>query len=335
MTNIVDIAREAGVSTATVSRVLNNPELVSEERRKQVEAAVEKLNYSPNSLARELVTKNTNVIGMFIPEITNTFAPSVIESFEKELNRYHYNIFLCITNANPETERNYIKVMTKKRVDGLAFLGYRALNSENNDLLIKTAKKTPVVMMDYPPSDEMYCVQTDEEQGAFLATEYLIKLGHQKIAFLNGNPQHTSYYYKMQGYERALHAYGIEMTTKYCLTIEPNMVGGDNRAREVLQMNDRPTAIFASGDQIAIGVYKAAYTLGLSIPKDLSVIGFSGSPISNSLYPPLTTVAQYAQEMGSGAAKMMMDLINKNPIAERRIVFEPKILERKSCRALK
>ncbi|WP_066685734.1 LacI family DNA-binding transcriptional regulator [Christensenella intestinihominis] len=328
---INDIAREAGVSTATVSRVLNNPEKVSERRKAEVERAIKKLHYAPNALARGLVTKNTNVFGFLIPDITNTFAPSIVDSFSKELEKYSYNIMVCLTDADPDKERSYINMMLRKRVEGIVLMGARQIGASSNDMIRGASRQIPIITLDYPIEGEsLYTIHADEARGAYLAAEYLIRKGHTRIAFLNGDEAYTTYYYKKKGFEQAMRDYGIPVQNKYRITVEPHFSGGYDGALQLLQLNEKPTAIFAAGDQIAVGVYRAVHASKLKIPDDISVIGFSGSPISLGVYPALTTVAQYAQEMGEAAAHTLLHIVKGEP-AERVVVFEPKILERESC----
>ncbi|MDO4269458.1 MAG: LacI family DNA-binding transcriptional regulator [Eubacteriales bacterium] len=330
MTTITDIAKAAKVSTATVSRVLNFPETVSPARRERVMRVIEELHYTPNALARELVTKSTKIIGLLLPDITNTFSPTVINSFLQEMNKHGYNTLVCITNADTEKECEYIKMMSKKRVEGFVFLGSRLHNSPNDSYIDQISVKTPVIMLDYLNKPHVSHVMVDEEKGAYLATSYLLELGHRCIAFLNGPLSSSSYYHKHKGFLRAMREAGLEVSDKYQLTVAPNHLGGYEATSELLQYHERPTAIFAAGDQIAVGAYRAAHENGIEIPRDLSVIGFSGSPISMSVYPPLSTVAQYAQEIGEQAAYLMLELL-EGKVKQKDIILEPKILQRLSC----
>lgn len=331
MTTINDIAKAAKVSTATVSRVLNAPETVSEARRERVLRAIEELHYTPNALARELVTKSTKVIGLLLPDITNTFTPTVINGFLVEMNRRGYNTLVCVTNADPDKEREYIEMMNTKRVEGFVFLGPRPMDTPSNDYIERIARKIPIIMLDYLDRPDVSHVMVDEEKGAYLATKYLIELGHKRIALLNGDPAFTTNYYKHKGFQRAMDEAGLECAPHCQFTVAPNYAGGYQAACELLQYRERPTAIFATGDQIAIGVYRAAQENGVSIPRELSVIGFSGSPASMSVYPPMSTVAQYAQEIGEQAARLMLDLLDGRQNAPRDLIFEPKVLQRRSC----
>jgi DNA-binding LacI/PurR family transcriptional regulator len=192
----------------------------------------------------------------------------------------------------------------------------------------------PVLMInDYMIGSNVYSVMTDETEGAFQAVKYLIKLGHKKIAFINGDVDYTTYLYKLRGYERALEANGIEFDEKYHIKQTPYEEGGYLGTKKILQMKeDRPTAIFTASDQIAVGVYKAIYEAGLKIPLDFSVVGFSGIPLSKELFPELTTVDQFAYNTGSKAGRTLMKLIAGETLEQKRILLEPKLIIRNSCK---
>ncbi|MHB1316000.1 MAG: LacI family DNA-binding transcriptional regulator [Christensenellales bacterium] len=331
-----DIANEAGVSTATVSRVLNTPEIVSPETRIIVESLINKYNYSSNSLARELATNNTNLIGVFISRLTNTYIPAVIDSFAMELEKYNYNIFTCITGTDIEKEKHYINIMSKRRVEAIVLIGSRIINSPNNELFIKINKRIPVVKMGYAALDPLYNVGIDECLGLYKATEYLIKLGHKRIAFLNGDERLDSYYNRKVGFVKAMNDYGVEIQEKYYITsviTHLNGAGGYHGAMQLMNLHEKPTGIVTAGDQIALGVYSAIQSSGYKIPDDISVIGFSGSPLSEAIYPSLTTINQYAMETGIETARLLVKVL-KNEAAERNIKFEPTLIERKSCKLI-
>lgn len=204
MATITDIAKVANVSTATVSRVLNSPESVSAERRERVLHAIEALNYTPNANARDLVTKSTHVIGILLPDVSNTYSPAVINTFLQKTSEFGYNSLIAITNADDQKEHDYLQMMLTRRVEGLFLLGSRKRQSANNELLNQIALRTPVVMSDYLDLKNVSHVMTDEEHGAYLATQYLINLGHTRIGFVHGPLSMTTNYYKRQGYLRAM-----------------------------------------------------------------------------------------------------------------------------------
>jgi DNA-binding LacI/PurR family transcriptional regulator len=332
--NIKDIAKAANVSTATVSRVLNNQDVVAEKSRKRVQEAVERLNYSPNALARSLITRKTNIIGVLLPDIANIYSPLIVASLAGELERNGYNIFLCITDADASKERHFIEMLHKKRAEGMIFLGPRRMDPDGDQKIIRTAGQMPVVMVDYAPSDEICCVRTDEEAGAYAAAEYLIRTGHKRIAFLNGPAEFTTYHHKLAGFQKAMKDYRLEENLKHHITVQPYFSGGFDGANAILDMPDRPTAIFSAGDQIAIGAYRAFYSRGMRIPDDISIVGFSGTQVSENIFPPLTTINQYPYENGIKAAEMMAGLLRGEKPGLLQIVLQTDLIARGSCRAV-
>ncbi|MHB1313855.1 MAG: LacI family DNA-binding transcriptional regulator [Christensenellales bacterium] len=334
MITIRDIAKEANVSTATVSRVINNQDSVKDSKRKQVQEVIDRLNYSPNALARGLVTNSTNTIAIMIPEIINTYNMTLTNSFVKELEKNKYNVVFLITHADTEKEKEYIELMRNKRVDGLVFLESRILNSPNNELLLNMSKQLPVLLLDYIDFEEFNYIVTDFYTGAYKATEYLIKLGHRNIAFLNGDDRYTAFNYKRKGFEAAMRDYDLEIKSQYYKTVDMNVIGGYTATMAVLHLNERPTAIFATGDQIVVGIYSAIQEFGLRIPDDISVIGFSGAIISQGLFPKMTIMCQYPVEIGIEAAKTILSIIENNGSEVKHLVYEPKLIERNSCKSL-
>lgn len=330
---INDVARNAKVSVATVSRVINDSILISEKTKTNVKKVIRNLDYKPYARARKLIKKNLRAAALLIPDIKNIFYPIVIRGVEDELEKNGYSLFICNTDENIEKERKYLDTLIDKGVDGMIFLGTRPTRLKQQ-YIINLSKEMPVLMInDYMIGSNVYSVMTDETEGAFQAVNYLIKLGHRKIAFINGDVDYTTYRYKYRGYERALEVNGIEVNRKYHIKETPYEGGGYLGTKKILQMEeDRPTAIFTASDQIAVGVYKAIYEAGLKIPGDFSVVGFSGIPLSKELFPELTTVDQFAYNTGSLAGKTLMNLISGETLGQKRIILEPKLIARDSCK---
>jgi len=330
---INDVAKKAKVSVATVSRVINDSILISEKTKKNVKKAIKDLDYKPYARARKLIEKNLRAAALLIPDIKNVFYPIVIRGVEDELEKNGYSLFICNTDENIEKERKYLDTLIDKGVDGMIFLGTRPAELKQQ-YIINLSGKMPVLMInDYIVGSNIYSVMTDETEGAFQAVNYLIKLGHRKIAFINGDVDYTTYRYKYRGYEKALKANSIELDEKYHIKQTPYEEGGYLGTKKILQMKeDSPTAIFTASDQIAIGVYKAIYEAGLKIPGDFSVVGFSGIPLSKELFPELTTVDQLAYNTGSQAGRTLMRLITGETLEQKRILLEPKLIVRDSCR---
>lgn len=334
MKTIKDVAALAQVSVVTVSRVINTPHKVSEERRKRVLDAIEALGYTPNNMARSLVTKSTNVIGVLLPDITNTFSPIQVDSIADEADKAGYSILLGLSGDGTSKEERMLELMDERRVDGLILLGARLLDTDESSTLSRLARRIPVVTLAYTSDVNMFCVRCDEASGTSMAVEYLASLGHKRIAMLNGRGAYSTYHYKEAGYRRAMRQLGLPVPTNYCLHVPPYYDGGFQGLAALLQEPDPPTAIITAGDQLAQGVYLAAQAKGLRIPDDLSVVGFSNTPISAYLQPPLTTVDQFGAVAARKAVKLMVDVLEGKPIASRAIIERPKLVVRKSCRRI-
>jgi len=211
------------------------------------------------------------------------------------------------------------------------FLGTRPTG--NNDHLLELSSEIPVLLInDYIIGANIYSVMIDEVEGAYKAVDYLIQQGHQKIAFINGDVDYTTYRYKRRGYDKALKDHGIETDESFIIKEDPHEDGGYRSVKKLFELEEQPTAIFTASDQIAIGVIKGIYEKSLTIPGDFSIIGFSDIPIAKQLYPELTTINQFADKIGNMAAKIIMNLIAGEEMEQKRFLLEPKLSIRKSCR---
>lgn len=332
MTTIKDVAKSANVSVATVSRVLNNPSCVSDARRQQVQDAINSLHYVPNTIAKELITKNSTTVGLLLPDIKNTFTSHIIDNFVKTLSDYNYNVITCITGFDEKRELELINVLVARHVSGFVFLGPRLINSANNSTISQLTNRFPVIMLDYFDDPHVSHVRADEEEGAYLATKHLIDLGHRDIAFLNGDLSYATYYHKRIGFLRAFEESNLSLPDPSLQkTVQADHIGGYQAASELLQYRHRPTAIFTAGDQIAMGAYRAAQENKITIPTQLSIIGFSGSPLSLGLHPTLCTISQFAPDIGQEAAMLMLNLIRNKDQEPKDIILKPALLDRFSC----
>jgi LacI family repressor for deo operon, udp, cdd, tsx, nupC, and nupG len=331
---IRDVARLADLSTATISRVLNNPSAVLPSTRERVEHAIAELNYRPPTIAREWTKRNLRTIGVLIPDITNLYYPTVVKALENELWKNDFNIYLCNTDESIERENRYISSLVRKGVEGMIFLGTRPISAANQHIA-KLSESIPVLLVnDHIIGSNVYSIMADEVEGAYKAVSYLAKLGHRKIGFLNGSAEYTTYQYKRTGYERALIQHGIEAKPEWIVEQDPHEEGGYIGAQTLLKLRDRPTAIFAASDQIAVGAIRACFDEHLRIPNDISLMGFSNVPIAASLCPPLTTVDQFPVKTAEIAAEMIVRLIRKEKLSQKRVILEPQIEVRASCATL-
>jgi LacI family transcriptional regulator len=331
---IKDIARLANVSTATVSRVINSPDKVKASKKNIVEKIMQELDFQPNALARGLKMNSTKTVGIMIPDINNLFYPAVVRGTEDTFEKNNYNLFLCNTDKDIEKEKRYINALLEKRVDGIIFMGTRPINSKENEHIKVLCNKIPVVLVNESiVGAQLYCVLTDEIEGAYKAVNYLVKIGHRKIAYVTGESDiYTTYKNKQVGYETALKDSGIEICGDYIVSDTPYAEGGYRAAKKLFALDDVPSAVFAASDQIAMGVIKAAFECKMSVPDDLSVIGYANVPISADIYPELTTVDQFPYETGRIAAELMTNILGGNEPMQKKILLEPQLLIRKSCK---
>lgn len=332
MVTIKDVAKLANVSITTVSRVINNPQAVSEDKRINVEKIIEELNYQPNGLARGLVKKATKTVGVLIPDINNLFYPAVVRGIEDVFQEEGFNTFLCNTDQDIEKEKRYIAALMEKRVDGLIFMGTRPTDPAANEHIKSLCKSIPVVLINETiVGADLYSVLTDEIEGAYKAVSYLIELGHKKIVYIAGDNIYSTYQSKQKGYESALKDHGYQVLEDYIINGSPYPQGGYQAANKILQWKERPTAIFCGNDQIAMGVMKAVHEMNLKIPEDISVIGFANIPISEDFMPELTTVDQYPYETGKLSAEVILNVMKGNLPVQKKIILEPSLLIRNSC----
>lgn len=333
---IARVAKEAKVSVATVSRVINNPEKVKEETRLIVEEVIKDLNYSPNAMARALVTKETRTIGVIIPDINNLFYPAVVRGIQDGVSKIDYQAIFCSTDNNIEEEKKYIKSLVEKRVDAFIILGSRKTGHENNEHLVELAEKHPVVLVnDYIENSKVYSVMTDEVSGAYKAVDYLISLGHKDIVHITVEPNFTTMVNKLEGYKLALKENNFEYDEDKVFNATSYTESGNLVMNEIIDKGLKPTAIFAGNDQIAIGVISSILSHGLRVPEDISVIGYSDIPIAKSIYPSLTTVGQFPHKTGKMSVDVAIKLINNKTIENQKVVLEPDFIVRGSTREVR
>ncbi|MGI6113775.1 MAG: LacI family DNA-binding transcriptional regulator [Mahellales bacterium] len=347
MVTLKDIAKQAGVSAMTVSRVVNKNARVSDETRKRVMKAIRELKYKPNTVARSLVTKQTRTIGLLIASISNIFYADVVHGVEDYAHEKGYNVILCNADGK-QREKEYIDVLIEKCVDGIIF---SHLEIGIKQIFELKQLNIPCVLIDneiqgYNTSN----IYTNNVLGGYLATEYLIQLGHTKIAHIHGslkynqekkNKLYTETFQfriwkdRMTGYIDTLAKYNIAMVPEYIQegdgTAENGVYGGYMAMKELLKLNDRPTAIYAANDLMAIGAINAIREAGFDVPDDFSVVGYDGICFSDMIYPKLTTIAQPRYEIGVNASKLLLDLIKDNNNIQN-ITLDPKLIVRGSTK---
>lgn len=330
---INEIAKEAGVSKATVSRVLNNPEKVAETTRKRVLEVIQRRNYRPNPLARALTVRKTGVIGVIVSDISNPFYAVMVRSIEEVCRAYAYYVFLCNTDGREEEEEFYINSLIERRVDGI-ILGSVDLESESFKRL-EEAEIPFIFVSRLPRNREAYdYVMIDNVLGGYIATRYLLSLGHTRIAYLGGRWNTSSNLDRFEGYKKALQEAGIEVQEEYVLCGEFSMEGGYREGLRIIESgNNRPTAVFCANDAMAIGLLEACRERKVRVPEELSVIGFDDIPLSALGCIQLTTVSQSIASLGALSGKMIIDKISNTEKrnVKQQVVLPPKLVVRRTC----
>ncbi len=359
MPTIDDVAQKANVSRMTVSRVINNSNLVKEETRKIVLDAIKELNYRPNHLAQSLVTRRTHTIAHAMASISNPFHPNVVQGVEDACYEKGYSVIICNANAKAK-EQEYIDVLKDKCVDGVIF---HHLNITEEQIVEMETNGIKCVLIDNEERlESAHNVVTDNVKGAYMATRHLISLGHRHIGIIHSNMsyddsipdmiyedtyQFNIWKQRMKGFLMAMEEAGLAVSPKNLICIAgggdkgiksgnsamKNLIGGREGAAQFLKREDRPTAIYAQNDLMAIGAINATMESGLSVPNDISIIGHDGLEMSDVLYPRLSTIVQPRYKMGYLAAQMLIDTI-EGRCEKKDIFLGPELVVRESTKAL-
>jgi LacI family transcriptional regulator len=336
---IKDVAREAGVSIATVSFVLNkhSGHSISQKVQRRVLRAVQKLEYHPNASAAGLARKHThNVAIIFYREenlISNQFYSFVIQGAIKQAIESEYNLLFSYIDSAYRDFRDLPKIVREKNAEGALFI-QRIQPRLISDI---QSRGMPVVAIDhFPPLKTVNSLQIDNHHGGYLATEHLIQLGHRKIAFLQAAADRPSIAQRARGFRAALaqHALGTAAGSDIIDCDSLTFEGGFEKARSVLRRKSRPTALFCANDELAAGVLRAAYVLGLNVPEDLSVVGFDDITMSSYTDPPLTTVSVAKEHLGRRAMARLLELVESNDDQVKHEIAAVELVVRGSTRAL-
>jgi DNA-binding LacI/PurR family transcriptional regulator len=324
---IYDVARLAGVSTATVSRALNGTAPVALPTRAAIDDAIAQLGYRPNPIARSLVTRSTQTIALLLPDITNPFYAELVNGIQQLMLERDQSMLLCTTNGDPEQEARYLRLLRAKHVDG-ALVDGLGLAPERIAAFVEDG--FPIVCLDrdidFPT---IPVVQVDNRLGARLATDHLVSLGHTRIAHVTGADAPISAE-RLAGYREALAAAGIEADPALVADGDFTEAGGHAAMRTLLESNARFTAVFCANDLSAMGALGSVLSSGRRVPHDLSLVGFDDVRLSPYTSPPLTTIHQPAAEMARYATELLLDLIRGSPPATMRRLFAPRLVVRGS-----
>ncbi|MEH7086822.1 LacI family DNA-binding transcriptional regulator [Neobacillus drentensis] len=331
---VYDIAKEAEVSVSTVSRVLNGTAPVKESTREKIMALINKYQFQPNALARSLTKKETKMIGVILPDITNPFFPEVFWGVENEANSKGYTFFLCNTSGQPELESQSLTIFREKQVDGIIFMGGRINLSNCSQELAKEvediAKKIPIVLVNGNlPDSSLHRVIINEGKGAEMLTQHLIDFGHNEIAFFGGYNFVSTTTQKVKAFKKTMKANGLKVPNEWILYGDFSMDAGKKMMADLLKREKRPTAIFCVNDVTAVGAVKVAVEAGLKIPEDIAIVGFDDTILASTVIPELTTVSQKSLELGKNAVNVLHKLINNEKV-KKVTVIEPELVIRNS-----
>jgi LacI family transcriptional regulator len=326
---IYDVAREAGVSYSTVSRTLSGFEFVKPSTREKVLRVVEKLGYVPNQQARSLAGGRSNLIGVLVPALSNSYSGEILRGIDEELSKSDYNLILYTTHRHSGKESTYVATIMNGVAEGLLLVVPLTSNSYLDAL---RQQNFPYVLIDQSDTTEQSStVNGANWQGAYEATQYLIKLGHRRIGFIAGLPGSSSAAERREGYAAALSEYGIPLCDELIAEGRFRTQGGYAAAQKLLTLTELPTAIFASNDLSAFGAIEAIRQSGLNIPGDISLIGFDDIPQAALVYPKLTTVRQPLNQMGREAVTLLLQQIENPTLGKRQVVLTTQLIIRDSC----
>ncbi|MFD2671323.1 LacI family DNA-binding transcriptional regulator [Marinicrinis sediminis] len=329
---IRDVSKKAGVSIATVSRVLNGQEGYSKTTKEKVLQVIHELGYTPNEIARGLVNKKTSTIGVMFPTVSSFFFSQLLSGIEEAAQQQQYNVFICNTAKNGERTEKYLQVLREKQVEGILFVSDFMKEPYYEQLI---ASRMPFVLvstesMRYP----VPFVKVDDRKASYAAVQYLLEKGHRHIGMISGTQgDPIAGTPRVEGYRQALEDYGLpfEASRMYYGNFGFNS-GAAGMEQLWEQHRDNLTAVFAASDEMAAGAISACYRLGIRVPEQMSVIGYDNTPLARMVTPPLTAVEQPLEQMGKAAVKMLLELIVKGQVDSRIMPYQ--LVERDSVQAI-
>ena len=329
--NIKEIAKKAGVSVATVSRVLNHPESVAPDTKERIMNVMEESEYTPNWFARGLNFNKTNTIGLLIPNILNPSYMETAKGVEDVAHQRDYTVLLCNAENDIKKERRYVDSLLKRKVDGVVLVSSLL---ENEDVEGIRKQDIPVVLIGENRGDimDVPIVRIDCQGAAYKAVRHLIDIGYKDIAVIYGTTPAKENERKIEGYKQALAEEGIPEREEYIQEAPNTIEGGYIAAKRLIDMKKRPRAIFTSSDLLAFGAIDAMKDHGIRVPEEVAFVGFDNIRMSNLIDPKLTTVEKPMHKMGVVGARLLFDIIDKEAeINSREILLQSKLKIRKSC----
>jgi LacI family repressor for deo operon, udp, cdd, tsx, nupC, and nupG len=327
MSSIKDVARLAGVSIATVSRTLAEPEKVAEATRKKVQSAIRRSGYVRNELARSFRMQSTQTILVLVPDIGNPFYSLIIQGLEDVAQKHGYRLLLGDTQNRVERETEYLQSVMQRQVDGVISLGHTLPPL----LQFKDGRPVPLVMAcEYLHDASVASVAIDNVAAAILATQHLLEFGHRSIAFINGPTQTPLSKDRLRGYREALKGAGIAFDKALVVRGDFSLASGERAAAALLDGGARCSAIFAANDAMGIGAIRTLRARGLVVPRDISVVGFDDIEFAQYVEPPLTTIHQPRREIGRATMARMIAKLGAAGDGPGQVVLDHELVVRGS-----
>ncbi|MGR5297965.1 substrate-binding domain-containing protein [Vibrio mediterranei] len=333
MATMKDIARLAGVSTSTVSHVINKTRFVSEEISERVNSAAKELNYAPSALARSLKMNRTRTIGMLVTTSTNPFFGEVVKGVERSCYHQNYNLILCNTEGDTERMRASIDTLLQKRVDGLILM-CSTLEGEKLDIFDQYPT-IPVVVMDWGPIHfESDKIQDNSYLGGYLATKHLIECGHREIGCITGPLNRHQAMMRYEGYKKALKEHSLPLNPDWIIESDFECDGGAKSLEILMSRGALPSSLFVCNDMMAMGAINIAHDKGVKVPEELSIIGYDDIHIAKYMTPALTTIHQPKYRLGKAAVETLLAKIDKTTEVPDVVQLEPTLVVRNSVKSL-
>lgn len=323
LSHIGDVAKLAGVSPATVSRVMNGTAKVSEEKLKRVLKAIDETDFKPNEIARSLYKKSSRIIGYIVPSIMNIFLTEIGRAIEDEAFQNGYKMILCNSDENPKKEIAYINMLSSMNADGIIITA----NNEHLDEEIRSCRIPIVVLDKNAGTGYTASVQSDNYSGGRIAAEHLIECGCKHIVLMRGPQKYSSSQQRFLGYVDVCNEHGIQP-----LFINSSFLDGIECSRELLQRFPNVDGILASTDMVALSLYKVLCEQGRRVPDEIMIVGYDGLELSELMTPALTTVVQPIEQIGRLAAKLIIDQVANNEIGQRENVLPVSLKIRQTTR---
>ncbi|QHA93187.1 LacI family DNA-binding transcriptional regulator [Bacillus sp. N1-1] len=318
MATIADVADYTGLSRATVSRVINDYPHVSKDKRQLVHEAMKELGYFPNTSARNLRNRRTNLVAVLIPRLTNPFFTLILDGIEKVAEENGFQLIICQTKSSKKKELEFLNLLQTKQVDGVIFT---SIENDWEQIQPYTDHGPIILCNEYHHDATVPMVRLNQVQGSYLGTKHLIERGHQRLAYCMGSTSGLSND-RRKGFFQAVDEAGLEVKSEWIFHDTYTMEDGVKTFNKILTLAERPTAIFTGGDEVAAAMVKEAKRNGLDVPGDMAILGFDDQPIASMIEPELTTIYQPGAEIGSRAMTIFIDCLKGKRERVRQSVME-------------